>query len=161
MFLVPKPHQRWRPVIYLSRLNTFLPSRKVQNGNSRVHQGLSDSIDRPIRCLSSHPHPPKLKEGFATGHRCSSSPLFHSAWPLPLRSYNDCKGSEADGPHKLYQYLDDWLIRAQSQKEALVNTQTIVDLTQVWFGLGGTVLKWFASYLSDPMPDHQDRLHTI
>ena len=24
LFLVPKPHQRWRPVIDLSRLNTFL-----------------------------------------------------------------------------------------------------------------------------------------
>ena len=41
--------------------------RKVQNGNTRVHQGLSDSRgmgvgDRPIRLLTSHPHPPKLKE---------------------------------------------------------------------------------------------------
>ena len=41
--------------------------RKVQNGNTRVHQGLSDSrgigvVDRPNRCLPSHPHPPKLKE---------------------------------------------------------------------------------------------------
>ena len=41
--------------------------RKVQNGNTRVHQGLSDSrgmgvLDRPIRGLPSHPHPPKLKE---------------------------------------------------------------------------------------------------
>ena len=39
--------------------------RKVQNGNTRVHQGLSDSrgmgvVDRPIRHLPSHPHPPKL-----------------------------------------------------------------------------------------------------
>ena len=31
---------------------------------------------------------------------------------------------------RLHQYLDDWLIRAQSQKEAQVNTQTMVDLTQ-------------------------------
>ena len=30
---------------------------------------------------------------------------------------------------RLHQYLDDWLIRAQSQ-EAQVNTQTVVDLTQ-------------------------------
>ena len=42
-------------------------SRNVQNGNTRVHQGLSDSrgmgvVDRPIKCLPSHPHPPKLKE---------------------------------------------------------------------------------------------------
>ena len=31
---------------------------------------------------------------------------------------------------RLHQYLDDWLVRAQSQKEAQVNTQTVVDLTQ-------------------------------
>ena len=31
---------------------------------------------------------------------------------------------------KLHQYLDGWLIRAQSQKEAQVNIQTVVDLTQ-------------------------------
>ena len=68
--------------------------RKVQNGNTRVHQGLSDSrgmgvVDRPIRCLPSHPHPPKLKEVpkvLPTGHRCSRSPPFLSDWPQPLRS---------------------------------------------------------------------------
>ena len=31
---------------------------------------------------------------------------------------------------RLHQYLDDWLIIAQSQEEAQVNTQTVVDLTQ-------------------------------
>ena len=31
---------------------------------------------------------------------------------------------------KLHQYLDDWLIRSQSQEEAQVNTQAVVDLTQ-------------------------------
>ena len=31
---------------------------------------------------------------------------------------------------RLHQYLDDWLIRFQSQEEAQVNTQTVVDLTQ-------------------------------
>ena len=31
---------------------------------------------------------------------------------------------------RLHQYLDDWLIRAQPQEEAQVNTQTVVDLTQ-------------------------------
>ena len=30
---------------------------------------------------------------------------------------------------KLHQYLDDWLIGAQSQEETQVNTQTVVDLT--------------------------------
>ena len=31
---------------------------------------------------------------------------------------------------RLHQYLDDWLIGAQSQEEAQVNTQIVVDLTQ-------------------------------
>ena len=53
--------------------------RKVQNGNTRVHQGLSDSLTKGIG---------------------------------------------------LHQYLDNWLIRAQSQEEAQVNTQTVVDMTQ-------------------------------
>ena len=46
----------------------YLPTcKKVLNGNTRVHQGLSDSrgmgvVHRHIRHLPSHPHPPKLKE---------------------------------------------------------------------------------------------------
>ena len=31
---------------------------------------------------------------------------------------------------RIHQYLDDWLIRSQSQEEAQVNTQGVVDLTQ-------------------------------
>ena len=31
---------------------------------------------------------------------------------------------------RLHQYLDDWLMRVQSQEEAQVNTRTVVDLTQ-------------------------------
>ena len=107
LFLVPKPHQRWRPVIDLSRLNTLLVER-FNNGNSRVHQGLSDSrglgvVDRPIRSLPSHPHPPKLKEvpkvlPQVTGALVHLPSFQPSHGPTGL--YNDCKGSEADGPDK-------------------------------------------------------------
>ena len=31
---------------------------------------------------------------------------------------------------RLHQYLDDWLIRSQSQEKAQVNTQAVLDLTQ-------------------------------
>ena len=46
----------------------YLPTCiKVQNGNTRVHHNLSDFrgmgvVDRLVRCLASHPDPPKLKE---------------------------------------------------------------------------------------------------
>ena len=80
--------------------------RKVQNGNTRVHQGLSDFswigvINKPIRCLPSHPHQPKFKEvpkvlPQVTGVPVHLPPLRAS----PSGLYNDCKRSEADGPDK-------------------------------------------------------------
>ena len=59
LFLVPSNR--------LKQAQYFSTRRKVQNGNSRVHQDLPDSrgmgtVDRPIGRLPSHPHPPKLKE---------------------------------------------------------------------------------------------------
>ena len=120
LFLVPKPHQRWRPVIDLSRLNTFLLVERFKM-ETRAYQGLSDSrgmgvIYRPVRHLPSHAHSPKLKEGTYSLPVFSDVPVNlppfqHSQGPTSL--YNDCKGSEADGPHKgvRLQYLDDWLIR--------------------------------------------------
>ena len=81
--------------------------RKVQNGNTRVHQGLSDSrgmgvVDRPIRRLSSHPHPPKLKKVPVLPQVTSGSVHFPSLRTRngPSGPYNDCKRSEADGPVK-------------------------------------------------------------
>ena len=66
---------------------------KVQNRNTRVHQGRSDSrgmgvVDRPIRRLPSHLHSPKLKEvpkvlSQVTSFQFTSLP---SGWPRPLRS---------------------------------------------------------------------------
>ena len=44
---------------------------------------------------------------------------------------------------RLHQYLDDWLIRAQSQEEAQVNTQMVVDLTQSL----GSIINWEKSEL--------------
>ena len=88
------------------------------------------------RRLPSHPQPPKLKEvpkvlSQVTGVPVHLPSLRASLGPSGL--YNDGKRSEADSLTRgirLHQYLDDWLIRAQSQEEAQVNTQTVVDLTQ-------------------------------
>ena len=122
----------------------FSTLRKVQNGNSRVHQDLPDSrgmgiVDRPIRHLPSHPHPSKLKEIpkvllQVPGVPVHLPPIRTSHSPPGL--YNDCKGSEANGPLQRTQTSPIpgrsiyWLIRSQSQEEAQVNTQAVVDLTQ-------------------------------
>ena len=81
---------------------------KVQNGNPRVHQDLTDSrgmgiVDRFVGRLPSHPHPPKLKEIPKVLLQVSGVPVHlppirtrHS----PPGLYNDCKGSETNGPLK-------------------------------------------------------------
>ena len=119
----------------------FATRRKVQNGNSRVHQDLPDSrgvgiVNRSVGHLPTHPHPSKLKEIpkvllQVTGVPIHLPPIRTSHSPPGL--YNDRKGSETMALSRglrIHQHLDDWLIRSQSQEEAQVNTQAVVDLTQ-------------------------------
>ena len=116
--------------------------RKVQNGNTRVHQGLSESrgigvVDRPIRCLPSHPHPPKLKEVPKVlpkdVFQFTSLPFGLATAPQVFTMIvQEVKLMALSRGIRLHQYLDDWLIRAQYQ--AQINTQTVVDLTQsLWW----------------------------
>ena len=82
--------------------------RKVQNGYTRVHQGLPDSrgmgvVDRPIRRLPSHPHPPKLKEVPKVLPQVASVSVHFPSLRTshgPSSLYNDCKRGEAHGPVK-------------------------------------------------------------
>ena len=110
----------------------------VQNGNSRVHQGLSGSrgmgvVHRPIGHLPSHPHLPNLRK------YCNRSQVFQfTSLPFDLATapqvftmiVKEVKLMALTRGIRFHQYLDNWLIRAQSQKGAQVNTQTMVDLTQ-------------------------------
>ena len=90
----------------LKQAEHFYTRTKVQNGNSRVHQDLPDSkgmgiVDRSVGRLPAHPHPSKLKEIPKVLLQVSGVPVHlppiqtsHS----PPGLYNDCKGSEANGP---------------------------------------------------------------
>ena len=92
----------------LKQTQHFSTCRKVQNGNSGVHPDFPGPrgvgiVDRPVGRIPSHPHPSKLKEvpkvllqgpgvpvhlpTFRTGHS-------------PPGLYDDCKGSETNGPLK-------------------------------------------------------------
>ena len=84
----------------------FSTRRKVQNGNSRVHQDLPDSrgmgiVDRFIGRLPSYPHTSTLKETPKILPQVSGVPVHippiqtgHS----PPGFYNDCKRTETYGP---------------------------------------------------------------
>ena len=90
-------------------------------------------VNRSVGRLPTHPHPSKLKEIpkvllQVAGVPDHLPPIRTSHSPPGL--YNDCKGSETNGPlQRTHKYLD-WLIRSQSQEEAQVNTQAVVDLTR-------------------------------
>ena len=96
LFLVPKPHQRWRPVIDLSRLNTFLHIEKFkmetpESIRTSLNPRGAGIIDRSFGCLPTHPHPPTLKEIPVSGVPVHLPPIRTSHSPPGL--YNDCKGS--------------------------------------------------------------------
>ena len=98
----PKVEASHRP----KQAQHFSTRRKVQNGNSRVHQDLPDFrgvgiVDRSVGHLPTHPHPSKLKEIpkvllQVTGVPVHLPPIRTSHSPPGL--YNDCKGSETNGP---------------------------------------------------------------
>ena len=92
----------------LKQAQHFSTRRKVQNGNSRVHQDFPDSrgvgiVDRSVRRLPTHPHPPKLKEIPKVLLQGSGVPVHLPpvrAGHSPPGLYNDRKGSETNGPLK-------------------------------------------------------------
>ena len=85
--------------------------RKVQNRYTRFHQGLSDSRSQLFQFTS-------------LSFRLATAPQVFTTLVKEVKLMALTRGI------RLHQYLDDWLIRCQSQEEALVNIQTVVDLTQ-------------------------------
>ena len=106
LFLVPKSHQRWRPVIDLSRLNTLL---HVENFKMKTPESIRTSlvlgewvslIDLSDAYLHIPIHPNSRKY-LRFCHRSqvfqfTSLPFGQATAPPGL--YNDHKGSEAHGP---------------------------------------------------------------
>ena len=84
----------------LKQAQHFSTRRKVQNGNSRVHQDFPDSrgvgiVDRSVGRLPTHPHPPKLKEIPKVLLQGSGVPVHLPpvrAGHSPPGLYNDHKG---------------------------------------------------------------------
>ena len=104
--LVPKPHQRWRPVIDLSRLNIFLLIERFKvetpeaiSASLIPGQWVSfiDLLDAFVSPSTKLKKVPMVLPRFS-GVQVHLPPFWPSHGHTSL--YNDCKGSEADGPHK-------------------------------------------------------------
>ena len=141
LFLVLKPHQRLRPVKDLNRLHTFLLVERFkmetpESIRATLIPGESmSSIDLADAYLHIPIHPNSRKYKWF----CHKSQVFQfTSLPFGLATapqvfttlVKEVKLMGLSRGIRLHQCLDDWLIRAQSQEEAQVNTQTVVDLTQ-------------------------------
>ena len=139
LFLVPKPNQRWRPVIDLRRLNTFL---LVERFKMETPESIRDSLI-PGEWVSSidfsdaYLHIPIHPNSRKYLRFCHKSQLFQfTSLPFGLAMapqvftmiVKEVKLMALSRAIRLCQYLDDWFIRAQPQEKAQVNTQTVVDL---------------------------------
>ena len=138
LFLVPKPHQRWRPVIDLSRLNTFL---LVERFKMETPESIRASLipEEWVSSMGVVIHIPIHPNSRKYLRFCHKSQVFQfTSLPVGLAmapqvftmTVKEVKLMALTRGMRLHQYLDDCLIRAQSQEKAQVNTQTVLDLTQ-------------------------------
>ena len=129
LFLLPKPHQRWRSVIDLSRLNTSLLVErfKMETPESLIQGEWVSSIDLSDAYLHIPIHPNSRKYL----RFCHKSQVFQfTSLPFGLAMapqvftmiVKQVKLMVLTRGSRLNQYLDKWLIRAQSQEEAQVTT---------------------------------------
>ena len=136
LFLVPKPHQRWRPVIDLSRLNTFLHIEKFKMKTpesirtSLILGEWVSSIDLSDAYLHI-PIDPNSRKYLKVLLQVAGVPVHlppiqtsHSPPPQVFTMIvKEVKLMALSRGLRFHQYLDDWLIRSQSQEEAQVKTQ--------------------------------------
>ena len=141
LFLVPKPHQKWRPVIDLSRLNQFprIERFKMETPESiRTSLNIGEwvtSIDLQDAYLHIPIHP-RSQKYLRFAHRSqiyqfTSLPFGLAPAPQVFTMIvKEVKLMAVSRGIRIYQYLDDWLIRAQSPEESSHNTKVVVDLTE-------------------------------
>ena len=133
----PKVEASHRP----QQAQHFSTHRKVQNGNSRVHQDslipgewvLSIDLSDAYLHIPIHPNSRKYLRF------CYKAQVFQfTSLPFGLATarqvftmiVKEVKLMALSRGLRIHLYLDDWLIRSQSQEEAQVNTRAVVDLTQ-------------------------------
>ena len=141
LFLVPKLNRKWRPILDLSQLNLYLKASSfkmetpetirlsLQTGewvtssdfsdayfhipiNSRLRKYLRFSLNKQTFQFTALPF------GLAT------APLEFTKVVKEVKLMAQARGIW------IHQYLDDWLLRAQSQETCLQDTQTLLALCQ-------------------------------
>ena len=139
LYLVPKPNNKWRPILDLSNLNLFLKAEKfkmetpetirtsLQQGEWVTSIDFKDAYFHiPIQEQSR-----KYLRFHVQGQTYQFKALPFGLATAPLEFTVIAKEVKLMASHKgirIHQYLDDWLVRATSHQACLQHTQSLVKI---------------------------------
>ena len=141
LFLVPKPNNKWRPILDLSHLNPFLKTEKfkmetpetirtsLQGGEWVTSIDFKDAYfhipiqEQSREYLRFHVQG-QTYQFKALPFGLSTAPLEFTVIAKEVKLMATCQGI------RIHQYLDDWLVRAGSHQVCLRHTQHLVKICQ-------------------------------
>ena len=141
LFLVPKPDNKWRPILDLSNLNLFLKTEKFK---METPETIRTSLQKgewvtSIDFTDAYFHIPiqersrKYLRFYIQGRTYQFKALQFDLSTAPMEFTIIAKEVKLMAIHKgirIHQYLDDWLVRATSHQACLQHTQVLVKLCQ-------------------------------
>ena len=139
LFLVPKPNNKWRPILDLSNLNPFL---KTERFKMKTPETIRTSLQQgewvtSIDFKDAYFHVPIQEQSrkFLRFHiqgqtfQFKALPFGLSTAPMEFTVIaKEVKLMATQKGIRLHQYLDDWLVRATSHRACLQHTQVLVQL---------------------------------
>ena len=139
LFLVPKPNNRWRPILDLSTLNNYL---KTQSFKMETPETIRTSLQAEewvtsIDFKDAYFHIPinsqsrKYMRFHIQGetYQFKALPFGLSTAPMEFTVVaKEVKFLAMKKGIRIHQYLDDWLVRTRSHHTCLQHTQTLVAL---------------------------------
>ena len=139
LFLVPKPNNKWRPILDLSKLNLFL---KVEKFKMETLETIRTSLQSgewvtSIDFKDAYFHIPieeqsrKYLRFHVEGQTYQFKALPFGLSTAPLEFTVVAKEVKLMATHRgirIHQYLDDWLVRAISHQACLQHTQELVQI---------------------------------
>ena len=141
LFLVPKPNNRWRPILDLSTLNIFLNTESFKmetpetiRSSLQVGEWVT-SIDFKDAYfhIPIHSQSRKYMRFHIQGqsYQFKALPFGLSTAPMEFTVVaKEVKLMALRQGIRIHQYLDDWLVRASTLHTCLQHTQTLVTLCQ-------------------------------
>ena len=141
LFLVPKPNNKWRPILDLSNLNFFL---KVEKFKMETPETIRTSLQQgewvtSVDFKDAYFHIPiqeqsrKYLRFHVQGRAYQFKALPFGLSTAPMEFTVLAKEVKLMAIHRgirIHQYLDDWLVRARSLHICLQHTQILVKMCQ-------------------------------